>query len=122
MSAGGTATTTVARYGELAIGDGLRDREAGASHRRFCNSDSDERDRVSVLDIAPMLFYLADQPIPDDLPGTLRTDWIEPAVLEAKPPREIRASEFPSLPEGPEVESVEDPELTERLRALGYVE
>jgi len=77
---------------------------------------------ISVLDIAPLIFYLAGQPIPDDLPGRLPRDWIDPHALAENPPRVAPASDFPALPKGPEVEEISDPELTEKLRALGYLE
>ena len=80
-----------------------------------------ERSKISVLDIAPLLFYLAGQPIPDDLPGELPRDWLDSAVLAENPPRIARASDFRDLPEGPEVEAISDPELVERLRSLGYL-
>ncbi|MEN8183962.1 MAG: alkaline phosphatase family protein [Myxococcota bacterium] len=83
---------------------------------------SAERGRISVLDVAPLLFYLAGQPIPDDLEGELPRDWIHPEVLAARPPETIAASEIPGfVVDGAPAAGV-DPDLTEKLRALGYVE
>ena len=37
--------------------------------------DSDERIALSVLDVAPLLFYLAGRPLPDDLDGETRSNF-----------------------------------------------
>lgn len=81
-----------------------------------------ERGELSVLDVAPLLTYLAGQPIPDDLEGRLDTDLLDPAFLAASPPRQIAAAEAPALPpeEGVTGEG-EDRELDDRLRSLGYL-
>jgi hypothetical protein len=81
-----------------------------------------ERSKISVPEVAPLLFYLSDQPIPDDLPGQLPRDILAPEVLAENPPRTARASNFPDLPEGPEVEAISDPDLVERIRSLGNLE
>ncbi len=79
--------------------------------------------RLSVLDVAPLLAYLAGQPIPDDLEGRLPRGLILPARLASEPPRTVPASQLPRLTDdreratGPEY----DPELERRLRALGYL-
>ena len=96
-----------------------------------------ERGRVSVLDIAPLVAYLAGSPIPDDFEGRVPIDWIAPAFIVENPIRTIRADVWPRLPivgadskdggnPGPmdaETRSgAEDPALVETLRALGYIE
>jgi arylsulfatase A-like enzyme len=84
------------------------------------------RDRLSVLDVAPLLLYLAGQPIPDDLEGELPRAWIRPDALAARAPRAIAAELAPRLP--PEAElgagspELDDEALRDRLRTLGYVE
>ena len=83
---------------------------------------SEERARLSVLDVAPLVLYLADTPIPDDLEGTLPTAHLDAATLEANPPEYVPAAELPGLP--PDASSAmprSDPALTDRLRALGYL-
>ena len=82
----------------------------------------EERQSASVLDIAPLVFYLAGEPLPDDLEGRVPTAWLD---LEVLGPVERRpASEFPELvrpsarPDSPEQKR----ELEEKLRSLGYVE
>jgi len=82
-----------------------------------------ERERVSVLEVAPLLAYLAGTPIPDDLEGSFLEHWIRPEHLASHPPRRVGAAELPLLPtwEGPRA-SGHDPDLIERLRSMGYIE
>lgn len=82
------------------------------------------RGRLSVLDLAPLLVYLAGQPIPDDLEGELPRDWIDPAYLAAHPPRSIAAELAPRLApsDTTPAPAVGDAEMLERLRSLGYLE
>lgn len=83
-----------------------------------------ERGDLSVLDIAPLIAYLADAPIPDDLEGHLPTGWLEPDHLTANPPRTVAADTLPTLPPltAPGEDADGDEALLERLRAMGYVE
>jgi hypothetical protein len=76
---------------------------------------------VSVLDVAPLLFQLAGQPLPDDLEHPLRADLLDPAWLGAHPERRIAASEVPAAPRGDAAGGASDASVTERLRSLGYV-
>jgi Type I phosphodiesterase / nucleotide pyrophosphatase len=82
-----------------------------------------ERARLSVLDLAPLFFYLAGRPIPDDLEGRFDESLIRPDYLAAHPPRRVPAATVPGLPEEPAdaAEGASDAEIEERLRALGYV-
>ena len=81
---------------------------------------------VSVLDVAPLLFYLRDLPIPTDLEGELRRGLLRPGVLAARPPKAVDPSEIPELAEDPSAQATSGdemtPELREKLRTLGYVE
>jgi hypothetical protein len=82
-----------------------------------------QRRMLSVLDLAPLLFYLAGQPIPDDLEGALPRDWIDPAHLAAHPPRGVAAADAPALASSPAAPAAGvDDAMLERLRALGYVD
>ncbi len=80
-----------------------------------------ERGELSVLDVAPLLFYLAGSGVPDDLEGRVPAAWIAPEHLAAHPIRRVPASELPGLPREAEP-TPEDAVLRERLRALGYLE
>jgi predicted AlkP superfamily phosphohydrolase/phosphomutase len=79
------------------------------------------RGTLSVLDVAPLVLWLAGSPIPDDLPGVLATHWIEPEALAARPPEIVPAASFERLPP-PALPEIGDEALIERLRAMGYVE
>jgi predicted AlkP superfamily phosphohydrolase/phosphomutase len=77
--------------------------------------------RLSVLDVAPLVTYLAGQPIPDDYKGQLPRMLIDPEWLEDHPPATIPASKVPRLPDDRRGAAGGDKELEERLRALGYI-
>jgi predicted AlkP superfamily phosphohydrolase/phosphomutase len=93
----------------LAAGGGIRHRPG--------------RLRLSVLDVAPLMTYLAGQPIPDDYERQLAKALIDPEWLERHPPRPIAASQAPRLQDGKggQGPAAGDKELEERLRALGYI-
>lgn len=80
------------------------------------------RDRVSVLDVAPLLLHLAGLPVPDDLEGAVPERMLDADALAARPVRKLAAAELPGLPEEPGGAQVDDAVLMERLRALGYVQ
>jgi len=80
------------------------------------------RDRVSVLDVGPLLLHLAGLPVPDDLEGAVPERLLDPAWRAAHPLRVVPAAQLPGLPPEPADPSVDDAVLMERLRALGYVE
>jgi hypothetical protein len=71
--------------------------------------------------VAPLYAYLAGAALPDDLPGVLPSQWIEPAALAERPPRQVPADSLARLPM-PVAPVIPDSELLERLRAMGYVE
>ena len=82
-----------------------------------------ERTQLSVLDVAPLLFYLMNEPIPDDLEGTLPRKILSAELLAARPPRQISADQLPSLPASATTgREIDDPNLVEKLRALGYID
>lgn len=78
---------------------------------------------LSVLDIAPLVFHLAGQPVPSDLARPVRTDLLDPAWLAEHPPRVVPASQPPgfSREDATAGDAASDAAVTERLRALGYV-
>jgi predicted AlkP superfamily phosphohydrolase/phosphomutase len=82
-----------------------------------------ERGRLSVLDVSPLLFYLAGSAVPDDLDGHVPEGWIEPAHLASRPPTHAPAARFAGVAARPAPgEEGTDEHLLERLRSLGYVE
>jgi hypothetical protein len=81
-----------------------------------------ERGSLSVLDIAPLLLYLTGRPLADDLEGELPQELIAADYAAAHPPARAAAAELPGLGKTGTAEAIEDPELVEKLRALGYVE
>ena len=80
-----------------------------------------ERGALSVLDLAPLIAYLAGTPIPGDLEGTLPSAWIDPAWLAEHPPRVAAADTLPALAPLEASGDVGEEELLERLKAMGYV-
>ncbi|MES1245167.1 MAG: alkaline phosphatase family protein [Acidobacteriota bacterium] len=78
----------------------------------------EQRGRMHMLDLAPLLFYLAGQPIPDDLEGRLAKEILSPDALRSHPPQTIKATA--PRPRGKAGPAPEDPELLRRLRSLGY--
>jgi len=81
------------------------------------------RAQLSVLDVAPLLFHLAGEPVPDDLEGRLPAALLRPEWRAEHPPRSIRADRVPALPASARTGSaIDDPGLVEKLRSLGYLE
>jgi predicted AlkP superfamily phosphohydrolase/phosphomutase len=76
-----------------------------------------ERKRLSILDVAPTVYWLFGADLPADLDGHVMADLVRADSLAARPPRigERRAVIPPS-----EVRAVSDAGL-ERLESLGYV-
>ncbi|HEX6899386.1 MAG TPA: alkaline phosphatase family protein [Thermoanaerobaculia bacterium] len=80
--------------------------------------------RLSALDVAPLMMYLAGQPVPGDMEGRLQRALIDPDHLERDPPDTIEAAKAPRLPDekGGAAGAREDAETSEKLRALGYIQ
>jgi predicted AlkP superfamily phosphohydrolase/phosphomutase len=80
---------------------------------------------VSILDVAPLILYSLDLPIPADLDGQLPIGALEPESLRLRPARGGGASRSPvaaaTLPQTGMDEEAEM-EILKRLQALGYVE
>ena len=80
---------------------------------------------LSILDVAPLLLYSLNLPVPDDITGHLPTAIFEPTTLEQRPMRST-TGEGPDLAPAPAPEAIYDAEteamMLDRLRALGYVE
>ncbi len=82
-----------------------------------------ERDRISVLDVGPLLLYLAGSAVPEDLEGRVPVRFLEPAALATRPVQIVPADALPGISRLVDAnDPSEDPELIERLRRLGYIE
>jgi predicted AlkP superfamily phosphohydrolase/phosphomutase len=84
---------------------------------------------MSILDVAPLLLYVLDAPIPDDLSGRLPVEAIDPAVLNRRPPRAshgapptVFAGVAASFPTELAYDADEEATVLKRLKALGYVD
>jgi predicted AlkP superfamily phosphohydrolase/phosphomutase len=83
-------------------------------------------DELSIVDIAPLLLYSLDLPIPVDMSGRVPHEVLEPGELERRRPRSMAGSLPETSPDYAPVEAIYDAEseatILKRLRALGYVE
>ena len=79
----------------------------------------EDRGRISVLDVAPLIFHLAGAPVPDDLEGAVPEAWL----VEGEVVRHVAAELLPGIRRA-EAAGVDpsDPRLIQKLRRLGYVE
>lgn len=84
-------------------------------------------DRLSILDVAPLLLYSLGLPIPANMEGQVPAEALQPLASRMRPPQVERRSE-PAAAEphqtwtGPVMDAEAEAELLRRLRALGYVE
>lgn len=81
----------------------------------------------SILDVAPLLLYSLNLPVPADLEGEVPAEAFEPAALQARPVQQVAAPEPTetgpdSVPSGPVLDEEAEAEILKRLQALGYVE
>ncbi len=81
---------------------------------------SAERETLSVLEIAPLIAWLAGAAVPDDL-RAVPVRLLRPAALAARPVVRVGAETIPRLADGPAPE-VGEGDLEERLRSLGYLD
>lgn len=83
-------------------------------------------DELSIVDVAPLLLYCMDLPVPVDMTGRIPHEVVEPDELERRPPRSMAGSIPGPSPDHAPMEDVYDAEseatILKRLRALGYVE
>jgi predicted AlkP superfamily phosphohydrolase/phosphomutase len=81
---------------------------------------------LSIVDVAPLLLYAADVPIPDDLDGRLPAPALVPDALTRRPARSMAASPAaaPIATEPAELgfDADEHALVLRRLAALGYLE
>ena len=83
-------------------------------------------DEVSLLDIAPLVLYSQDLPIPTDVAGQIPEQALRPDQLERRKPRWIEPRPLDDHVEqemaGVALDSDAEATIMSRLRALGYVE
>ena len=83
-------------------------------------------DELAIVDVAPLLLYSLDVPVPLDMSGRVPEEAFEPGELRRRPPRYVAAAGPAPAPESLEAEldyaSDEQETILNRLRALGYVE
>ena len=74
-----------------------------------------------LIDIAPTILYALGLPVPEDMDGRVLTETFTPEHLSANPVRQGPPSMAPP-PVGGRTDQQTDAIITERLRALGYLE
>src|SRR5690606_24959890 len=81
---------------------------------------------ATLMDLAPTVLYLLDQPIPPDMDGRALTELIQPNHLAQHPPRPAatpaRLDEGEMLPEPAGYRPEEEAEIEDQLRQLGYID
>jgi hypothetical protein len=82
---------------------------------------------LSILDVAPLLLYSLDLPIPGDMEGRLPNEILKTDALQVQPIRRVAADQM-STNQAPESSGSADFDaeaeeiMMKRLRALGYIE
>jgi arylsulfatase A-like enzyme len=76
---------------------------------------------AGVLDVAPTVYYLLDEPIPLDFEGRVLTEALEPTLLDARAARYAELAEI-ELAEPRGYDEAGAAAVEERLRDLGYLE
>lgn len=78
---------------------------------------------LSILDVAPLLLYALDLPVPVEFEGRLPEACFMPGWLDARPPRqELDAERQLAREAPPPLDPQAEEEIMRRLQALGYVE
>src|SRR5262249_24585922 len=81
-------------------------------------------DDLVIPDVAPLLLYSLDVPVPLDMSGKIPEAAFEPGELERRPPRFVAGDETVAAAPRDDVEydAGEQETILSRLRALGYVD
>jgi predicted AlkP superfamily phosphohydrolase/phosphomutase len=83
-------------------------------------------EELSIIDVAPLVLYTLNLPVPLDIAGRIPGEVLEPGELERRPPQSMAGTASEEAPESGsgEVAYDSDDEATilNRLRALGYIE
>jgi len=75
-----------------------------------------------LIDIAPTLLYLLDQPVPRDMDGWVLIDLFESEFIESHAIRYDSSLEDIAAPRSGDYSKEEAEQVEERLKALGYIE
>jgi predicted AlkP superfamily phosphohydrolase/phosphomutase len=81
----------------------------------------EERQRISVYDIAPTILALQGIPVPQDMDGEVSTSLVPPSFWVDHPVRHVPSYEARGEQNSVEATSDMDEEVLDRLRALGYI-
>jgi predicted AlkP superfamily phosphohydrolase/phosphomutase len=77
---------------------------------------------LSILDVAPLMLYALDMPLPADLEGQLPAEALQSEALALRPPRRRDAAVRTAAVADVALDAAAEAEILDRLRALGYVE
>ncbi|NUM44912.1 MAG: hypothetical protein HUU38_09410, partial [Anaerolineales bacterium] len=76
----------------------------------------------SLIDLAPTILHLFDQPIPPDMDGRVLTEIFDPAWLAAHPLRlGTEPAQFATPSPGQDLSAEEEASVEDQLRRLGYI-
>jgi predicted AlkP superfamily phosphohydrolase/phosphomutase len=79
-------------------------------------------DGARLVDLAPTLLHLLDQPVPKDMSGQVLVDLLDPQFLSENPVRYSAPDGSDSGPNRPaELSAEESEEVAERLKRMGYL-
>jgi predicted AlkP superfamily phosphohydrolase/phosphomutase len=81
--------------------------------------------RLSILDVAPLLAYSLDLPIPASMEGRLASEAFVAGAMTQRPPRhavDVEVTTTTPTVAVPELDQEAETEILKRLQALGYVE
>ena len=77
---------------------------------------------ASILDLAPTILYLFDQPVPEDMDGKVLEAIVSEEFLAAHPLKYGKASKEDEISLTVSYSSEEEEDIKERLKGLGYIE
>jgi predicted AlkP superfamily phosphohydrolase/phosphomutase len=75
---------------------------------------------MSVLDLAPLMLYLMNLPIPEGVDGKLMKDVLDEAGLKGRPPEYAKMKDLYGAGDR-DRDSTEDESIRDRLKGLGYI-
>jgi hypothetical protein len=76
---------------------------------------------ADIVDVAPLVYYLLDEPLPDDLDGVVHLEVLEPDFVDERPIRTKRFGDCSLEGKGPDWTDKDEEKITDYLRKLGYL-